>query len=152
MGKLNSTFPAYLVFGMLFNVMFYLFNAFGVIHTGPTTDLSSFQGWFSLESFDALLVGGALAGIGLATLLLRQNTYAVYACLLAGLGMLLAPVRDFILTFPNVIKTLLPDAANPLLPDAAGIYPTNPLVIVITLFLAFGAWWFIFSKLIQQDM
>lgn len=140
------------------NCVLYLFNVFGfnppqVQYPGS---LSTMTSWFNLEPFNLLFTGATAAIVGVAALLLKQGTYAIYAMLLAALGMIIAPVQAFIIAIPNAIGTWIPKEANPLAynagvynPDYTGI---NPIVTVISLIFAFAAYWFIFGLVIQRDM
>ncbi len=149
---LSKFFTNLLVFAVAINCVVYLFGAFNVdpLVRNPM-NLSSFQSWFDLSPFNIMLTGATAAVIGLAAVLLRQGTYAIYAMLLWALGMIITPIRNFILAFLLLIGGWLRDSTNPF-PAVNGVYPPNPIVIVISLLFAFAAYWFIFGLVIQRDI
>jgi hypothetical protein len=151
---LNKFFTNLLVLGLALNSVIYLFGVYNVdpqVHF-PFTAINTWTDWFDISVWGILLTGGTMAAIGLAAVLLRQGTYAIYAMLLVGLTMIIKPIQDFVLAIPKAIATWLPNSTNPLPPDANGVYPPNPIFIVISLFFVFAAYWFIFGLVIQRDI
>jgi hypothetical protein len=110
-------------------------------------DISSLENTFSINIYSALIGVGGAALIGLAALLLKQGVYAVYAMLLWGIGVMFSVVQTFILAIPNTLAALLPASTNP----NPALFPTNPLIIVISMFFAFGAWMYMFGLVIQRE-
>lgn len=151
---LSKFFTSLLVLGLALSAVIYLFGTFNVdpqVHF-PFTNLTTWTGWFSIDPWGLLLTGAVAGVIGLAAVLLRQGTYAIYAMLLAALGMVIKPIQDIVLAIPKAIGTWLPDSTNPLPMNPDGTYPPNPIFIVISLFFVFAAYWFIFSLVIQRDV
>lgn len=152
---LNRFFTNILIFGLVLNCALYLFDAFTFdpqYHiAGSITD---FQSWFNLSPYNLLFTGATAAIVGVAALLLRQGTYAIYAMLLAALGMVIVPVQNFVLAIPNLVGAMLPNETNPLPPITTDplVYPPNPIIVVISLIYLFAAYWFIFGLVIQRDI
>lgn len=148
-----------LVFGISVQVASYLFWAFNICpYVKYPIDMEATMNWFSLESFQwqfLMGVGGA-AGIGLAMLLLRQGTYAIYAILIWVLGVFLPFTTGFFLAIPNTIGALIPqdlwDMTNPFPVDSSGSYPTHPLMVVVVLIFAFGGWIMMMELLTQRNI
>jgi len=127
--------------------LFWAFDVFGGLIDYPLGDISSLENTFSINIYSALIGVGGAALIGLAALLLKQGVYAVYAMLLWGIGVMFSVVQTFILAIPNTLAALLPAATNP----NPTLFPTNPLIIVISMFFAFGAWMYMFGLVIQRE-
>jgi tellurite resistance protein TehA-like permease len=68
--------------------------------------------------------------------------------LLAGIGMVIGPIQAFILAVPNTLALLLPAATNP----NPSLFPENPIITVVKLLFVFGAYWFVFSLVVQRDI
>ena len=149
MATLNKLFTNLLILGMSINIALYLFGAFSIDpQVQIPGSLSTMTSWFNLSPFNLLFTGATAAVVGVAALLLRQGTYAIYAMLLAALGMVIAPVQAFILAIPNLLGMLLPASTNP----NPTLFPINPITVVVGLLFAFGAYWFIFGLVIQRDI
>lgn len=149
-----------LVFGISLQIASYLFWAFDVFGglVKYPVDIATTMSWFSLEKFQwqfLMGVGGAV-GIGLAMLLLRQGTYAIYAILIWVLGVFLPFTSGFFLAIPNTIGALIPEdiwnLTNPFGADANGSYPTHPLMVVIVLIFAFAGWIMMMELLTQRNI
>ena len=143
-----------LVFGLALQMTCYLFWAFDVFGgliaypISNSASMVSLTGWFDLSAFSWIVgVGGSVA-IGLAGLLLRQGTYAVYAILLWALGSFFPFVRDFFLTIPNTISALIPASTNP----NPTLFAVNPIMVVISCIFAFGAFMYMFGLVFQREM
>jgi hypothetical protein len=147
---LNKLFTNILIFGLALNSAIFLFGAFGFDPQVQMTfaNLSTWTGWFNLSPFNILFTGAAATIIGLAALLTRNGTYAIYAMLLAALGMIITPVQQFVTAIPTAIGTLIPPETNP----NPTLFPINPLVVVINLVFLFAAFWFIFGLVVQRDI
>ncbi|MFA5366220.1 MAG: hypothetical protein WC325_13645 [Candidatus Bathyarchaeia archaeon] len=141
----------YLILGVSVQAVCYLFwafNLFGGLIEYPLGDVSSLSTLFSIDTFSVLIgIGGAI-GIGLAALLLKQGTYAIYAMLLWAIGCMFKVVQTFVLVIPNTIGALLPASTNP----NPALFPVNPILVVVSLFFALGAWLFMFGLVIQRDV
>jgi hypothetical protein len=141
----------YLVLGVSIQAvcyMFWAFNVFGGVIAYPLGDVSSLSTLFSIDAFSVLIGVGGAVGIGLAALLLKQGTYAIYAMLLWAIGCMFKVVQTFVLVIPNTIGALLPEATNP----NPALFPINPLIILVSLFFTFGAWIFMFELVIQRPV
>lgn len=149
MATLNKFFTNLLILGLAINCVLYLFGAFNfdpqVQYPG---ELSAMTSWFNIEPFNLLFTGATAAIVGVAALLLRQGTYAIYAMLLTALGMIIAPIQAFILAIPNALSAWLPASTNP----NPTLFPINPIIVVVSLLFAFGAYWFIFGLVLQRDL
>ena len=124
------------------------FNFFGGLIQypfGSATDLNNLSNMFSITSFNALLGIGGAALIGLAALLLRQGTYALYAMLLWAIGVFFNIVKGFVLAIPNTVAALLPSSTNP----GSGV---NPLQVVIGFIVLFAGFMFLFEMVIQRNV
>lgn len=151
MATLSKFFTNLLILGIALNISIYLIGVFGVnpLSNLQFTDLSSWEGWFDFSALNILLTGGVTAAVGIAAVLLRQGTYAIYAMLLAALSMIISPIQKLVYAIPLAIGSWLPDSTNPL-PPVNGVYPPNPIFIIISLLYVFGAYWFIFGLVIQR--
>jgi hypothetical protein len=127
---------------------FWAFNIFGGTIAYPLGDVSSLSTLFSIDAFSVLVGVGGAVGIGLAALLLKQGTYAIYAMLLWAIGCMFKVVQTFVLVIPNTVSALLPEATNP----NPVLFPVNPLIILVSLFFTFGAWIFMFELVIQRPV
>lgn len=139
-----------LVFGVSLQVTCYLFWAFdffGDLISYPLGDVSSLQNVFSIDGYTVLIgIGGGIA-IGLASLLLRQGTNAIYALLIWAIGCIFSVIRSFFLVIPNVIGAFFPPETNP----NPATFGTNPIIVVIGIIFVFGAWMYLFGLVIQRD-
>jgi len=139
-----------LVFGVAVQVVCYLFwafNFFGGLISYPLGDVSALSSVFSIDVYSVLIgVGGSLA-IGLAALLLRQGTYAIYAMLLWAIGSMFKLIQTFFLAIPNTLASLIPPESNP----NPALFPVSPFIVVIGIVFAFGAWMYLFGLVIQRD-
>ncbi|MFA5365148.1 MAG: hypothetical protein WC325_08225 [Candidatus Bathyarchaeia archaeon] len=145
-------FIAFLVFAVALQSVCYLcwaFNVFGGLIEYPLGDVSTLQNVFSVDLTFSVLVGiGGAVGIGLAMLLLKAGTYAIYAMLLWAIGVMFNVFQTFVLVIPNTIGALLPESTNP----NPALFPINPIIVVISIFFAMGAWLYFFSLVIQRDV
>ena len=139
-----------LIFGLSLQVtcyLFWAFNFFGGLIEYPLGDVASLSSLFSINVYSVLIgIGGGLA-IGLAALLLKQGTYAIYAMLLWAIGCMFNIIQTFFLAIPNTIGALFPPETNP----NPAAFPVNPLVVVLGVVFAFAAWMYMFGLVIQRD-
>lgn len=136
MGKL---FYSVLLFGVALQMAAYLAN---VTQWFPNQmlngNLVGMETAFSLTPFvNAFSIVGAVGGaaaIGLASLLVRPGTYAIYAMVLWAIAMFIPVVQNFFLAIPNFIASLQ--------------LPANVIQIVTygvaTPIVTFAAFWFLF--------
>jgi hypothetical protein len=153
MTTLNKFFAEIFVISFCINLALYLFGTFNVlpgVRLGYT-DLTTWQGWFSLDIYSILFSAGTAGLIGVTALLLRNGTFAVYAMLITALGMIITPVKAVVTAIPTLIASLIPNSANPL-PPVNGVYPMNPIVAVINAIVVLAAFWFFFGLVIQRDV
>ena len=132
----------------LISYLLWSFNFFGGVIQypfGSAADLNNLSNTFSLTGFNALLGIGGAALIGLAALLLRTGTYALYAMLLWAIGVFFNIVKGFVLAIPNTLAALLPASTNP----GSGL---NPLQVVIGFIILFAGFMFLFEMVIQRNV
>ena len=131
----------------VFAYLFWQFNIFGgsiVYPFGSAADLTNISSWFSINLFSGLVGAGAI-GIGLAALLLKANTYAVYAMVIFGVGIMFNIVQKFLLAIPNTLGALIPEAINPT-PGSI-----NPISIAIGVIVAYAVFWALFNTIFQRE-
>lgn len=131
----------------LVSYLFWAFDSFGGVIEYPLGDVSSLENMFSINTFSVLIGVGGAVGIGLAALLLKQGTYAIYAMLLWAIGCMFSIIQTFILVIPNTLSALLPASTNP----NPALFPVNPLIVVVSVIFAFGAWMYFFGLVIQRE-
>lgn len=139
-----------LVFGVALQVVCYLFwafDTFGGVINYPLGDISSMNNVFSINLNSGLLSIVGMSVIGVAALLLRQGTYAVYAMIIFAIGSMFTVFQTFFLAIPNVIGALIPSEANPN-PSA---FAVNPIIVAISAIFLFSAWMYFFGLVIQRD-
>lgn len=137
-------------FGVALQIVCYLlwaFNVFGGLVEYPLGDVSSIQNVFSIDAYSILLGVGGAAIIGVASLLLRPGTYAIYAMLLWGIGTGFKVIQTFFLAIPNTIGALIPASTNP----NPAVFPVNPIAVAVTVIIGYAAFWWLFSLVIQRD-
>ncbi len=144
MVNLNSLFKDIMALTICLNIGTYLVMASGIFPNVAIsyTDLGTLSGWFSTNIFDYLLVGGAAGTIGLVSLLTRNGNFAIYATLIAAIGLVLSPIRNAITIIPTLLGQIMP---NPL-----GGGP-NPIVVAMQALVAIATFWWLFSMLSQRD-
>jgi hypothetical protein len=114
------------------------------------TDIASM---FTLNRFlNNFLYSGVAVVAGLATLLLRQNTFALYALVIFIVGLFLPLVSGFITAIPRLIEGIMAlyPAYNPFEGSMLGF--TNPYSIVIMAFGAFAAFMFIVGQVSGREV
>lgn len=139
-----------LIFGVALQVtcyLFWAFNAFGGIMNYPLGDVSSVTNVFSLNVNSGLLSVIGISVIGVAALLLRQGTYAIYAMIIFAIGCMFTVFQTFFLAIPNTIGALIPPEANP----NPSVFSVNPIIIAISAIFLFSAWMYFFGLVIQRD-
>jgi hypothetical protein len=130
--------------------LFQAFDVFGGIITYPLGDMSNLttlQGFFSITPFSAL-VGGSAIVLGIAALLLRQNTYAIYACFIFGFGIVFTGISQIVLAVPNIIGALL-NMVPAINPTPGGV---NPFSFVIIVIVGYAMFWFLAALVMQRDV
>lgn len=144
-------FYSLLTFGIAFQFACYLFWAFDV--TGGLInypiDLAVMNNAFAITPFTMMFLAGGAVGIGLAALLLRQGTYAVYAILIWAAGVFLSITAPFFLAIPNTITGLLSPLLDVTNPFATGT--PHPFIVVIGAIFGFAIWWFIMELVTQRN-
>ena len=147
---MNRLFLEILPFGVALQITCYIFWAFNIFGSSlqyPLGDVNSIQSVFSVDVFSVLLGLGGAAIIGVAALLFRPNTYAIYAMLLFALGCAFKVVQTFFLAIPNFIAALIPVETNP----SVTAFPIHPFIVVITVIVGYAAFWWLFSLVLQRD-
>ena len=139
MATLNKLFTNLLILGMSINIALYLFGAFSIDpQVQIPGSLSTMTSWFNLSPFNLLFTGATAAVVGVAALLLRQGTYAIYALLISAIGVFFNVVKGFVFAVPNVISALFPGS------------PTGPITYVVGVIVMFAGFIYLFELAIQR--
>jgi hypothetical protein len=107
-------------------------------------NFSDWTSWFDLGADSGLVLifsGTTAVFVGVASLMLKQGTYAIFAVLIAALGVIIGPVRHFVLAIPNFIVSSIPAASG----------YTGPILVLMNGIITFVAYWFIFAMVLQRD-
>lgn len=142
-----------LVFGICLEIVSYLvwaFNAFGGLIQYPfgnAADVLNLQNMFTVDIWMALISGTGVV-IGIAALLLRQGTYALYALLIFAIGVFYRVVVPFLIVIPNTVAALLPASTNP---DPT-LFPINPIQVVVGIIVGFAIFVFMFELITQRKI
>lgn len=136
------------------------FQVFGDAITYPIdiTTMNNFANYFSFErlGFGALVGGVGAAAIMITGILTRQNTYALYAMTLFGLGAFIPLISDFVLAAPNTIYALVQvtGLGSVTMTDASGnvISAWQPLAVTLGLWAAVWGALFVFGLIFQRDI
>ena len=128
--------------------LFWAFNSFGGVINYPfgNANVNSLSLTFQLTSWGALLSIGGSVLIGIASLLLKVGTYAIYAMLLFAIGVFLPIVQSFVLAIPNTIAALVPESTNPM-PGSP-----NPIAVVVGVIVLFAGFMFIMEMVTQRKV
>ena len=156
-GKSSNIFMELLIFGLCLNSFLFLLQAYGF---GPVVfaigDLSQWQTWFSLGPDAALTLifsGATAVSIGVAGLLFKNGTYALYAMLIAALCVIIAPVRYFLTAIPNLISVVVTTSITGTGASAAQAAAlSSPIMVIIGFLFVVSAFLFIFSKVIGSEV
>ena len=130
--------------------LFQAFDVFGGIITyplGSISNLTTLESWFSITPFGALVGTGAVV-TGIAMLLFRQNTYAIYACFIFGFGIIFTGVSQIVLAVPNMLGAIL-NMVPEINPVAGGV---NPFSFVLIVIVGYAMFWFLASLVLQRDV
>ena len=149
---MSNLFYSMMVFSVSLEVTAFIFWAFGVLPAmgisypfGNYQSITNLSDLFALNLWSALFAGaGAL--IGIAALLLRQGTYALYAMLLFAIGVMVKPIQWVLLAIPNTLVAILPLSTNPT-PGSP-----NPLEIAVGILVVFAAFIFFLEMVIQRKV
>jgi hypothetical protein len=112
---------------------------------GDTASILSLKDWFKLDSFTALMGLGGAATITIIGVLTRQNTYAIYAVLIFGIGAFFPILQYFVLAVPNTIYAIL-------LATGMGSDIADPLYITVGLWVAVWGALYMFGIIFQRDI
>ena len=141
-----------ILLGLLLNVSIWLITVFGLAPMGLPAKYNPFdlQNMFSLDVFtkNFTYVGIGVAA-GLAGLLLRQNTYALYALIIFAVATFIPILNTFIYAIPNMIDAVmyLYPEANPFSGVATGVFAgTNPYSLALIAMGYFAAFFFLMDK------
>lgn len=132
-----------LVFGIALQMSTYLLWSFNVDPqmNYPLGDINNIAATFTLTPFNIAFTAIGAAVIGLAALLLKVGTYAIYAVLIWVIGTLLPIAQGFFLAIPNSIGALIPASAN-----------SAPIMVVIGAIFAFAVFWFFVELASQRNI
>jgi hypothetical protein len=148
-----------LVFGICLEIVSYLVWAIngigGLIQYpfGNAADMLNLQNAFSIDIWMALISGTGVI-IGIAALLLRQGTYALYALLIFAIGVFYRIVVPILIVIPNTIAALLPESTNPNFTIVGGlpVYGINPFQVVLGIIVGFAIFVFMFELVTQRKI
>jgi hypothetical protein len=156
--RLNILFVNLLILGLTISIVTYLFGVYNVVPNVhfQFTQLQSWTDWFSFTPLTLLLTGVGTVIAGLVSVLLKANTYAIYAMLIAALGLIIRPIQEILTAIPTAIGLWLPNEANPFA-YTNGIYNPNytglnPITVVVSALFLFAGFWFVLSLVIQRDL
>ena len=146
-----------LLFGMIFNVAVYLIQVFGLtpVFLPPKYSLEDMSTWVTLDVFSGqfLMSSAAAVGIGVVSLLFRQNTYALYALPVFAIGVFMAPVSDFVNAIPIAINEVIGKTTlNPMWDGTLAYAGTNPYSLIFTLLFTVGAFFFFMEVILQRPL
>jgi hypothetical protein len=123
----------------------------------PTLDPTNIYAMFSLEGFLSnftYAIAGAGA-IGLVSLLLRQNTYALYAPMIFAVGAFIPLVNNFLFAIPNTIRAIVSIFPN-LVPGGftfpLGDIVIDPYSVVVLVIQAVLGYLFIMGVVTQREI
>jgi hypothetical protein len=128
--------------------LFWIFNVCPFV-TYPLGNVSELSTIFSITPFDLMFTGIGLAVIGLAGLLLRQGTYAIYAMILWVIGTLLGVIRTFFLAIPNTIGGILNLVTSSYAEAESYVVA---LTFVFSLIFLYAFFWFMLNVVAQRDV
>lgn len=141
-----------ILFGIVLNISVWLIQVFGLAPMELPAkynplDLTSV---FSLDVFTRNFTWvGIGAAAGIAGLLLRQNTYALYALIILAVATFIPIVNTFIFAIPNMIDAVmyLYPEFNPFSSVATGVFAgTNPYSLMFIAVGTFAAFFFLMDK------
>lgn len=141
-----------ILIALLLNCSIWLVQVFALapMNIPAKYDPFNFTDMFTLEVFtrNFMWMGIGVAA-GLAGLLLRQNTYALYALVIFAVATFLPIVNTFIFAIPNLIEAIMfmyPEF-NPFAGVATGVWAgTNPYSAVLVAMGTFAGFFFIIDK------
>jgi hypothetical protein len=149
---INKMFWSMLWFGICLQLAAYLcwaYDVFGGNIVYPiATDAPNIAGIFTVTPYTTMFMGAGAAAIGVAAIVTRQGTYALYVILVWCIGCFITNVSGFFLAIPNTIGALIPQATNPN-PIA---FPIHPLVQILVIFGAVTIWCTLFGFAMQRDV
>jgi hypothetical protein len=128
--------------------IFWVFNVCPYI-TYPLGNAQALEETFSIDLFDLMFTGTGLVVIGLAGLLLRQGTYAIYAMVIWAIGTIIPFIRNTFLAIPNTIGGLLNLVTSSYADAETYVYV---LTTAFSIIFAYAAFWWLFNLVIQRDV
>jgi hypothetical protein len=144
----SSLFYDLMFFAICLQMACYLtftFQVFGPSFRYPLSPLDlSVNGIFSINAWSGLIGGtGILIGVGM--LLLRQNTYAIYAILLFAFGIFFNIVQTFVFAIPNTVSAIFASAN---VPTGA----TDPIQLVVGEMVLFAGFIYLAELAVQRKL
>lgn len=140
-----------ILFAFLFNLSAWLIQVFSLtpMDLPAKYNPTELGGIFTLDVFARNFSWAGIAvAAGLAGLLLRQNTYAVYALIIFAIATFIPIINTFIYAIPNMI-----DAVMYLYPEynpfalSGGIFAgTNPYSLILIAVGTFAGFFFLMDK------
>ena len=156
---MKLTFITVILFSICLNLSIYLVQLFKIVpfDIPPTLDPTNIYAMFSLEGFLSnftYAIAGAGA-IGLVSLLLRQNTYALYAPMIFAVGAFIPLVNNFLFAIPNTIRAIVSIFPN-LVPGGftfpLGDIVIDPYSVVVLVIQAVLGYLFIMGVVTQREI
>jgi hypothetical protein len=146
----SSLFYSLLLFGICVQLSAYCiwsFNVFGDLvqyPLGSASEINNLNNVFSIDLWSGL-VGGTGIVISVAMLLLRQNTYAIYALLLMVIGIFFNIIKGFVFAIPNLVAAIFGAAGVP-----SGIF--NPIQVVVGVIITFAGFMYLAGLAAQRKL
>jgi hypothetical protein len=148
-----------LVFGVSLQVIAYIFWAFnvfgamGLIYpfgsaSGALAGITSISSAFALTWWTGL-IGGVAIALGIAGLLLRANTYALYAVLLFAIGIFIKDVAPFFLAIPNTLAAIINGVGGNTNPLSSG---PNPIDVAVGAIFVFALFFYVAELALQRKV
>ena len=148
-----------LVFGLGVEIvagLLWSFNFFGGLVQYPFGSASDWLNLHNVFTPDAwmFLITGTGVVVGVLALLFKQGTYALYALLIAALGVFYKVVVPFMMVIPNTIAALLPNSTNPnyTIVNGLPVYGINPIQVAIGIIVGFAIFIFLLEFVIQRKV
>jgi len=139
-----------ILLGFLLNLCVWLVQIFALAPADLPAKYNplDLQNMFSVDIFvrNFMWTVGAAMAAGVAAILLRQNTYALYALTIFVVGAFIPIVNNFIFAFPNLIDSIMfmYPQYNPFSSVLSGPFAgTNPYSLVFVAVGYFAAFFFL---------
>ena len=141
-----------ILFAVFVNLAIWLVQIFGLIPAGVAAEYDpiGIKNMFTLDIFvKNFMWAGIGVAAGLAGLLLRQNTFALYALVIFAVASFVPIVSNFIYAVPNLINAIMVmyPAYNPFSDVTTGVFAgTNPWSLMLVGVGYFAGFFFLIDK------